>query len=116
MVALLLERAKHRGYILFESLLALGVVFLVFLMLMPLTVFIETKRNQNRHKLEVYRYFSELAGGYQHQGTLTFPPKELNDLTITAAGKRTVEGGIREIYLELEGERFEIIWLWEQEN
>lgn len=113
--ALSLKRSKHSGYILLESMVALVVVTLILLQLIPLTIFMETKKQENRDKLEVYRYFSELANSFYCHGRVEFANKRSNGLEISAKGSCTTEQ-IKSIVLEMEGETFEIIWLSEEEG
>lgn len=112
---MLFARHKHSGYLLVESLLALSVVSLILLLLLPLTLFVETRKKVNREKIEVYRYFSELAGAYRYQGTSVFQPKEVNGRFILVESQQNEER-LTAIELEWEGEQIEIIWLSEKEE
>lgn len=113
-VVLLLKKRNYSGYILLESMIALGVVTLILLQLIPLTIFVESKKQENREKLEVYRYFSELASSFYYYGQVDFAIKKSNGVAISAKGSYTTEQ-LKEIELEMAGETFEIVWLSESE-
>ncbi|MBP1043521.1 hypothetical protein I6N95_21070 [Vagococcus sp. BWB3-3] len=112
---MLLKRSKYSGYILFESLLAFAVATLILIQLIPLILFMEEKKQHNRDKLEVYRYFSEIANGFYSHGKADLTGKKSNGLLISAQVIDTVEQ-MRGIELEMAGEQFEIIWLSEREE
>ncbi|WP_314063683.1 hypothetical protein [uncultured Vagococcus sp.] len=110
---MLLKRGKYSGYILLESMVALALVTVILLQLIPLTVFVENKKQEHRDKLEVYRYFNELASSFYYHGRVEFVNKSSNGLEISAKGRYTEEQ-IKSLVLEMDGESFEICWLSEQ--
>lgn len=114
-VVLLLKKHRYSGYILFESLVALSVVTVILLQLIPLTLFVETKKQENRDKLEVYRYLSELASGFYFHGQVEFGHKKSSNVEIVARGTYTGEQ-LKQVVLEMDGETFEIVWYSEEEK
>lgn len=112
---MLLKKHRYSGYILFESLVALSVVTVILLQLIPLTLFVETKKQENRDKLEVYRYLSELASGFYFHGQVEFGHKKSSNVEIVARGTYTGEQ-LKQVVLEMDGETFEIVWYSEEEK
>lgn len=104
---MLSKRGSYKGYVLFESILALTLVSVILLQLVPLIIFVETKKQENRKKLEMYRYATELARSYHYNESVEFGDKQSYGQVISADGFFT-EGDLTKIMLEMEGEVVEI--------
>lgn len=107
---MLKKKIDNQGYILLESCLAFMLVTVLLIEIIPLVVSLKQFQREGQQRLEVYRYFSELALDYQVYGELELGEKVSNQTVIRADGNYSTMR-VESIKLEVGEQIYTIQWL-----